>query len=239
MSLILVVDDDKDFLKMVKMLLEHSGHEVLTSTDAFDALDRLNNPSLDIDLVLSDANMPGSSGFDLVKTIRKSMPERKLPIALLTARRDKKDVYFGLECGADDYIVKPLDPDLFIAKVQSLIAQKPQIPVPHYNFHESPVRMIGKWEAVSEIIQVSERGVTVRGPVSATPNTKFKIKSDLFSLMGIEPPNLRVSSCRQDPNQSHTYIVEATFVGLVEAEQQKIRYWINSNSLAQKEKRSA
>src|ERR1700756_3638022 len=116
---VLVVDDDKDFLRVVQKVLEAGGYSVVVATDAMDALEQLAKEVFD--LVLSDANMPGGSGFDLVRTLRRHPLTSAIPIALLTGRREKQDVAKGLASGADDYIVKPIDPDLFLDKVSSLL----------------------------------------------------------------------------------------------------------------------
>lgn len=238
MAHILVVDDDQDFLRVVQTLLEHAGHSVVVSVNAHDALDRFNYESFD--LIFSDANMPGGSGFDLVKTIRKNFPDHHAAIAMITGRRDKKDVVYGLECGADDYIIKPIDPDLFLAKVQSLtIEAAGNSQQGKLNFSSSPVHMAAKWEVSGEILQISEKGLVLSTYAAPKRNTKLKLQSDIYTLIGIDTPTLRVTHVEADPNHENLFHVSATFVGLVEGELQKIRFWVNSNAGIQKRKDSA
>lgn len=223
---ILVVDDDKDILRVVQKLLESVGYSAVTCTDAHDALEKLAQESFD--LVLSDANMPAVSGFDLVKTIRAHAKWNNTAIALLTGRREKKDVEYGLQCGADDYLVKPIDPELFLSKVESLLNKK-NADRPQIVFTESPVHMKADWKVSTEITDLSEQGLTLWSPISAAPNSKFKVTSQLFELIGIEPPTMRALRSIPDANQPHMSFTRVSFVGLTEAELQKIRFWINSN----------
>jgi DNA-binding response OmpR family regulator len=234
---VLVVDDDQDLLRVVQKILEANGYGVATANDAIEAMDKFQRESFD--LVLSDANMPYKSGFELIKTIRNNSHAPEVAIALLTARRDKKDVQHGLDCGADDYIIKPVDPDMFMAKVESLLRKRPPQFKAEVSFAESPVRMPAEWDIHNEIISVSEQGISIVGPVATAPNTKFKINSPLFELIGIEPPNLRVVHCTVKTDARYQFLTKATFVGLTDGERQKIRFWVNTNMGLQKGNKAA
>ncbi len=116
---VLVVDDDKDLLRMVQKILEANGYTVTTALNPLDGIEKIETDSFD--LILSDANMPYKSGFDFIKTIRSSSHSPDVAIALLTGRRDKKDVQLGLDCGADDYIIKPFSPILLLKRIEALL----------------------------------------------------------------------------------------------------------------------
>src|ERR1700744_4844564 len=105
MAHILVVDDDKDFLKIVSKVLELAGYQVVTASDARTCMERLSRHTFD--LIISDANMPEASGFTLVQKLKNNSQTSTIPMALLTSRRNKEDVLRGFQSGADDYIVKP------------------------------------------------------------------------------------------------------------------------------------
>lgn len=226
MAHILVVDDDKDILNVVSKLLERKGHSVVTCIDPLDAVDRWNMEHFD--LVLTDANMPHINGFDLTKTFSKNARGLGTTIALLTARRDKKDVELAMKNGADDYIVKPIDPDIFFSKVDSLLA-KSSANLPEIQFVESQIRMYADWKPQTEIVSISEYGMTLLSPILAAKNSKFFIQSDLYKSIGIESPMLRVLDCQPDPSGNMKFITKVTFVGMADTEQQKIRFWVNSN----------
>jgi CheY-like chemotaxis protein len=222
---ILFIDDDKVTLKLVKDILESSGYSVVTTPDPRDGLDRLEREVFD--LIITDANMPGGvSGFELIKTIRGKPKFAHLPIAMLTGRRDKKDIQLGLDSGADDYIIKPIDPMILLGKIQSLLKKRP--PTTN-NFPEGPVRKKAEWDVETQITYVSERGLTLWSPLFAPMDTKLKVRSDFFAQIGIECPYLRVTGYTRDPSNASMYFISANFIGLTDTELQKIRQWLNSN----------
>ena len=111
MSHSLVVDDDELILKVAKSVLQKAGHAVTLAKDGHQALEAIDLELFD--LIITDANMPnGISGFALAATIRKNERINNIPIMFLTGRKDKADVSRALESGVDDYIVKPIDPDI-------------------------------------------------------------------------------------------------------------------------------
>ena len=113
MTLIMVVDDDQDLAEMLGIVLTGSGYEVdlVSSGDEVMPLFETHEP----DLILLDVMLPGLDGVEVCKAIReKSM----VPIVMLTAKDDTQDVVLGLEAGADDYMVKPFNPNELIARLK-------------------------------------------------------------------------------------------------------------------------
>ena len=113
MTLIMVVDDDQDLAEMLGIVLTGSGYEVdlVNSGDQVMTLFDAHQP----DLILLDVMLPGMDGVEVCKAVRaKSM----VPIVMLTAKGDTQDVVLGLEAGADDYIVKPFNPNELIARLK-------------------------------------------------------------------------------------------------------------------------
>ncbi|WP_194743285.1 response regulator transcription factor [Thermaurantiacus tibetensis] len=125
-----VVDDDRAQADLVRSLLEGAGHscDVLHSGRALVA--RLRHETYD--LVVLDWSMPGLDGVEVLRLMRQG-PFAATPVLMLTARADHSDVVTGLEAGADDYIVKPLVPEVFLARVDAILRraamQKPVAPV--------------------------------------------------------------------------------------------------------------
>ncbi len=111
---ILVVDDDSALSEMIGIVLRTEGFEPIFCADGSAALDawREKRP----DLVLLDVMLPGASGIQICSAIRE---ESGVPIIMLTARGETEDVVRGLEAGADDYIVKPFNPQELVARIRA------------------------------------------------------------------------------------------------------------------------
>ncbi|MGG0668652.1 ATP-binding protein [Lederbergia citrisecunda] len=104
---ILIVDDDPVNLQVLQSILSDEQYEITTATSGKEALDHL--PTKEWGLVISDIMMPQMSGYKLTKTIRKRYSFTELPILLLTARSDPKDIQAGFLAGANDYVTKPVE----------------------------------------------------------------------------------------------------------------------------------
>ena len=102
---ILVVDDDGQIRQLVAKFLRENGYRVTTARDGREMRQVL--ADADIDLVILDLMLPGTSGLDLCRDLRKTS---SLPIIMLTARGADTDRIVGLELGADDYLAKPFNP---------------------------------------------------------------------------------------------------------------------------------
>ena len=224
MAHILVVDDDELILKIAKSILHKAGHVVTLAKDGHQALEAI---ELELyDMIITDANMPnGVSGFSLVSTIRKNERCNAIPIMFLTGRKDKSDVSRALEAGVDDYVVKPIDPDLFVAKVEALINKKKAT----FSFSMAKLKASGTWNLEFEIIAMSEQGVNIVSKSSILVNTKLRIDSELFEIMGIRPPQVRIMTCTQMQG-TPAFFVEASFVGLGESDLHQIRRWVIANN---------
>jgi DNA-binding response OmpR family regulator len=117
MSRILVVDDEPHILEVVRAYLARDGHDVVTAADGTAALDLALGGSPD--LVVLDVMLPGRSGFDVLREMRRA--GSTVPVILLTARDDVIDRVAGLEIGADDYVTKPFEPRELVARVSAVL----------------------------------------------------------------------------------------------------------------------
>ena len=111
---ILVVDDDREIVKAIAILLEKEGYVVLRAYDGLEALDML--ASNQVQLLIMDVMMPRLDGLSAVMKIRE---KRNLPIIVLSAEREDYDKVLGLSMGADDYVTKPYNPQELAARVKS------------------------------------------------------------------------------------------------------------------------
>jgi adenylate cyclase len=120
--LILVVDDVPDNVDILQMRLESQGYEVSTAGDGVEALAKTRE--LLPDLVLLDIMMPEMDGIETVKRLKSDASLPFIPVILVTAKADDKDVITGLESGGDDYLTKPVDHAALSARVRAMLRIK-------------------------------------------------------------------------------------------------------------------
>ncbi|GAA0384288.1 two-component system response regulator CseB [Microbispora corallina] len=113
---VLLVEDDDVILKTVTMALERYGYRVSTAGDGLSGLESFQDGGHD--LLLLDVMLPGLDGIGLCRKVRESS---LMPILLMSARGDAVDVVSGLEAGADDYVVKPVEISVLVARIRSLL----------------------------------------------------------------------------------------------------------------------
>jgi CheY-like chemotaxis protein len=114
-ALVLVVDDERINREILSRMLSRHGHDVLTAESGEAALERLEEQLPD--LVLLDVIMSGMSGFEVLKVIRSRYPDGALPVIMVTAEAERENVVRAFTEGANDYLTKPLDPQITLARV--------------------------------------------------------------------------------------------------------------------------
>ena len=119
MSRVLVVEDEAHLAKGLRFNLEAEGHSVEVAGDGESALDRLVTEKEDFDAVVLDVMLPGKDGFTVVSSLRKA--HNYVPVLILTARGRPEDVLQGFAAGADDYLPKPFQLPIFLARLQGLL----------------------------------------------------------------------------------------------------------------------
>lgn len=115
---ILVVDDEKDFLRVVNQTLVEAGYKVITALNGKEALEKVRSEAPD--MMILDINMPGIDGYQVCKNIRQDPLYKRLPIIMLTVRKDTKDQVKGMELGSDEYMTKPFDPEELLLRVKKI-----------------------------------------------------------------------------------------------------------------------
>lgn len=164
---VLLVDDDPKIAKLLRSYFEKEDFSVLTALDGTTALQLYRDKKPDI-LVL-DLMLPGVSGLDVCRQIRK---ESETPILMLTARDEETDRLIGLELGADDYVSKPFSPREVVARVKAILRRSRKTPEKTEPFK------IGKFIVDTAGYTVSDEG----SPVDLTP-TEYRI----FELLATHP----------------------------------------------------
>jgi DNA-binding response OmpR family regulator len=113
---ILLVEDDLRLAELVSRYLQNNGFQVSAASAAEEVLDRVHRERPD--LIILDIGLPGEDGFSLCRRLR---PAYQQPILILTARDNDIDHVLGLELGADDYVVKPIEPRVLLARIGALL----------------------------------------------------------------------------------------------------------------------
>lgn len=126
MATILCIDDEDYLLEDLAELMESCGHKAIKANDGQKGLQMILH--LKPDLVISDISMPGMSGLELLRELRGNYPEfAEMPVILLSAFSDRKQVLKGFDEGADDYLTKPVDFELLDRKVKAILRQVDRI----------------------------------------------------------------------------------------------------------------
>ena len=166
---VLVVDDDREVVRLMRAYLEQAGYAVLVAYDGETAVHNLRREKPD--LLLLDLMLPDRDGWDITRTVRADPALAHIPIIMLTARVDINDRIVGLEIGADDYVIKPYDPREVVARVRARLRSQEAEP--------SQLIQIGdlRMDAGRRDVRVNDR------PVDLTP-TEFDLLQALMERAG-------------------------------------------------------
>lgn len=158
---IAIVEDDPHLAAQVATLLEDQGHscQVMDSAARFYARTKRDT----FDLLILDWNLPDSFGIDILTWVRATLGEHVMPVIFLTSRLDDQDIVRALDQGADDYLVKPLNPSQFLARVRAVLRRS--FPA---QLHESQV--FGRYE-----FSVATSSVTIDGAAVALTQKEFQL----------------------------------------------------------------
>lgn len=121
MKSILIVDDEKDIIDLMKYNLQKEQYRVLTASNGREALDQVRHKP---DLILLDVMMPELDGWDVIKQLKKNPLTSSIPVVFLTAKGTDIDEVLGLELGADGYIVKPISIPKLMAHIKSILRKR-------------------------------------------------------------------------------------------------------------------
>lgn len=136
---ILVVDDDKQIVRLVKSYLEEANYSVLSAYDGEDALRVVWHERPD--LIVLDIQLPGKDGWEITRYLRAQVNLQAIPILMLTARVGDTDKILGLELGADDYLTKPFNPREVVARVRAILRRSGAAPAGAHVLQQGALRL--------------------------------------------------------------------------------------------------
>jgi two-component system phosphate regulon response regulator PhoB len=168
---VLVIDDERDLIELVRYNLEKSGFDVIGATKAEAGLEiaKLNAP----DIVILDIMMPGQDGLEVCRKLRSDARTARIPLIMLTAKASEADRVIGLEIGADDYLPKPFSPRELVARVRAILRRNAP--------DASPTEVIRQGELV---VDVPRHEVTWKGKPVFLTATEFRILHFLAARAG-------------------------------------------------------
>lgn len=173
MEKILIVEDDEDIRKILKIYLEGQSYEILEAENGYEAMKQIDNK---LDLIILDLMLPDIDGLTICKNIRKKY---RFPIIMITAKNADQDKILGLSYGADDYITKPFNPLEVIARVKAQLRRYNQ-----YGENEFDIDNSDKIYYKGLILNKKSKNVNINGEdVKLTP-TEFKILEVLLDRKG-------------------------------------------------------
>ena len=167
---VLVIDDAKDLIELVRFNLEKSGFDVVAATDGRAGLSIAAEHAPNI--ILLDLMMPGMDGLEVCRHLREDSRTRDIPLIMLTARAEEADRIVGLELGADDYITKPFSPRELVARVKAILRRTAV---------QSAPQLIRQGNLT---IDVARHEVTFKGTPVFLTATQFRILQFLASQPG-------------------------------------------------------
>lgn len=122
MAKILIADDEREIRDLVRFILEFEGYQVMAACTGEEAIGLALQEKPD--LILMDVRMPRMTGYEACRLIRAEPALRDVPVMFLSARGQDEEIRAGLEAGANEYLLKPISPDLLAARVKDLIGNR-------------------------------------------------------------------------------------------------------------------
>lgn len=162
---ILVVDDERDILELIRYNLEREGYAVETVTSGEDALVQALRSSPD--LIVLDLMLPGLDGIEVCRRLKRNDTTRHIPVVMLTAKSEDSDIVTGLEIGADDYVTKPFSPKVLVARVRAALRRSAE----------------GGMESIATFIQVGEISIDRSRHEVDVAGSKLTLSATEFAVL--------------------------------------------------------
>lgn len=219
---ILVLDDNKNDLLMTKFVIMRMGYNPILIDKQVMLIESLQ--TFPISLIILDIDMPGLSGLEILKKIKKVNAYKDIPIVMLTGNSDISSVKTAINTGAVDYIIKPIDPEIFENKIKKLIGQNTSST--KENWIEYEVKKAKDIEVrlyfSAKLFSIGEISLTLKMHQPLPLGLTFYTEAALFEELEINQPPLKVESCEF---VGDSYQIKCTLIGLSESDLKKIRLY--------------
>lgn len=226
---VLVLEDNTSDVMITRYLLEQNGYLPVAANDGFAALELLDQyPFV---LMIVDLQMPMMSGLEFLRRARSHSQAHNIPMLVVSAKNETRDVKKSIESGASDYIIKPIDPAIFATKIEMLTSKNPaewfeyQIET---GSDESEITV----ELDSKLNSVSEFSFSLVSSVPLNIGETHMIQAALFKKITTDQIYGRVVTCTQVPKG---YLITFSYIGISEKLRKEIRL-LCRNLWVQKEK---
>lgn len=197
---VLVIEDNAEVRKILRVMLGHAGYSVLEADNGQAGLDLLTET--DVDLILLDVMMPGIDGFDVLKQLRRDFSMVQLPVIMVTALTEQEHVLKALNLGANDYITKPVDFRITLARINSHIALKNLaqqnrdfVSITSHDLKKNLAVILDVTEVLDETLRSKLDDSDVMemiGLIAESASTMKRITEDFLELRVVEEGKLRL-----------------------------------------------
>lgn len=214
---VLIVDDNKIDTLKVSAILEKEGIVAIIANDASIGLEL--SQRYRIDLAIIDIQMPQMNGFQLTREFKARPGTKNTPILIMSgSHKEQSDVAAALKSGANDFILKPIDSMILIAKVDALL--KKVVPWGEWKIPDTNPLKKGYVQTEIEVTSISEMGLRIHSNVPLQAQSFPKLDIPLLTDIGIGQPYLRVLDCIK---ANEGYSIYLSFVGLPEPHLKELR----------------
>ncbi|MGQ9522455.1 MAG: response regulator [Anaerolineae bacterium] len=198
---ILIVEDDLESLKLLGLMLQSRGYQIIAAQRGVQALSKAESESPD--LVILDVMMPDMDGYEVARRLRAGGRTAAIPIIMLTARGQVTDKVAGFEAGADEYLVKPVHPAELVSRIEALLARSARLAAPVRAPRGKSIGFLGcKGGVGTSTLAVNLSVALIRGPASGKRIVLLDVhtgSSPLALQMGLRPQQGLQVLAERDP----------------------------------------
>ncbi|MDD9951116.1 MAG: response regulator [Zetaproteobacteria bacterium] len=221
MAEIIVADDVPMMCQLAAAILKNAGHTVY-EVHSGQALIKKIQEIPEIELALVDIGMPDLNGIQAAKQLRSERDVDQLKICFVSGNRDKKTVVEALQNGGNDYIMKPIDPEILLSKVRKLLGITDQA-----QFASIPAALQAEivgipFKATLKIFEISEVSAMVESPFELTESSMIDLESTKLNQLFEEQAVLKCKVTRCEKKKD-LFVSSCEFVGMVDGVRDKIR----------------